>query len=122
MAPLIADQLLPLEEDCHWMEPTLPVNRTVTLFELAHTVVSLLAVPATVAGFTVTLAEVVLNTELQTPLVTFARYQVVANKLDAVYGLAVAPAISFQLVLSMDDCHWMLPVLPLKEIEELLVP
>ena len=84
MAPLIADQLLPFEEDCHWMEPTDPVRRNVTLLLVAHTVVSGLAVPATVAGLTITFADVVLNTEVQTPLVTFARYQVVANKLAAV--------------------------------------
>jgi hypothetical protein len=38
---------------------------------------------------------------------------VVCVRLAAVYVDAVAPLISVKLILSVDDCHWIVPVFPL---------
>jgi hypothetical protein len=55
-----------------------------------------------------------------TPLVTTARNHVVTERPVAVYVAEVAPEILFHDELSVDDCHWILPVLPPNEIVELL--
>jgi len=43
-------------------------------------------------------------------------------KLVAVYVDEVAPAISLHVELLVDDCHWMVPVCPVKVITVELVP
>jgi hypothetical protein len=66
--PLVVDVV----DDCHWIDPTEPFSVSTLLFPEAHTVVSPVAVPATVAGLTVIVA-VALFAEVHTPLVTTAR-------------------------------------------------
>ena len=69
---LVKPEVVDVVERCHWIEPTEPFNVITLLFEEAHTVVSPVAVPATVAGLTVTVANELLAIE-HTPLCTTAR-------------------------------------------------
>ena len=75
-----AHPVLPLADCCHWMTPVFPVN-VMEVFPFGQTVVeAAVAVPPTLAGFTVTKAiveftvtEAVVDVTVeQTPLLTFA--------------------------------------------------
>ena len=91
-------------DDCHWIDPTDPFSVSTLLFPEAHTVVSPVAVPATVAGLTVILAVLLLTAE-HTPLFTTARYQVVAVNPLAISDALVESMILLNVILSAEDCH-----------------
>jgi hypothetical protein len=94
------------KDDCHFVtEPVCPDRVRVVLLVPEHTVVLPARVPPTERGLTVTVASAEVAEE-QTPLVTTARYFVVAVKLVAVREV-VTLAISFTVdQLSSDDCHF----------------
>ena len=59
------------ELDCHWIVPVLPASVSVVLFVPVHTDAAPEMLPATEAGFTVTVA-LVLFAAAHTPFVTTA--------------------------------------------------
>jgi hypothetical protein len=101
---LLKPLLVEVVDDCHWIDPTDPFSVSTLLFPEAHTVVSPVAVPATVAGLTVILA-MLLFTAAHTPLFTTARYQVVAVNPLATSEAPVESVIGLYVILSADDCH-----------------
>jgi hypothetical protein len=110
-------------EYCHFVtEPVCPDRVRVVLFVPEHTVVLPATVPPTESGLTVTVASADVAEE-QTPLVTTARYFVVATRLVAVREV-VTLAISFTVAqLSSEDCHFVTePTWPESVRVVLLVP
>jgi hypothetical protein len=93
-------------EYCHFVtEPVCPERVIVVLLVPEHTVVPPATVPPTESGLTVTVASADVADE-QTPLVTTARYFVVAVRFVAVRDVVIL-AISFTVAqLSSEDCHF----------------
>ena len=71
------------------------------------------AVPPAEAGITVIITVLDVAWE-QTPLFTTALYYVVCVNAPGEYVDEVAPEIFVKVELSVDDCHWTLPVYPAK--------
>ena len=113
------EKSLTVEDSQRVTVPVMPLNVNDVLFVPVHTVALPAMLPPTEAWFTVTFATV-LFAGAHTPLVTTARNQVVMARPVAMYEADVAPFTLFQVELSVEDCHWIVPVLPLNDIVELL--
>jgi hypothetical protein len=93
-------------EYCHFViVPVYPDSVSVVLFVPVHTVVLPDIVPPTDTGSTVTVASAEFSEE-HTPLVTTARYFVVAVRFVAVRDVVVFATSFTVLQLSADHCHF----------------
>jgi hypothetical protein len=104
-------------DHCHFVTlPVCPLRENVTVLpapvQIGLAVVTA-TVPPTEAVFTLIVATLLLA-GAHTPLVTTARKKVFWVIPVARYVVFVAPLISVKLVLSVEDCHWIVPRLLFK--------